>query len=146
MGLFLIAMAAGAADDPIVGTWKLNLLKSSPAAVATFKSVTAKIESRLNGVKVTEDLVNPQGVTIHSEFTAQYDGLDYPVTGDPYSYSVAIRRIDSNHANVAWKKNGRVVTVAESVISEDGKTWTETIVTRDAQGKDLRIVAVYDKQ
>jgi hypothetical protein len=144
--VLFFAIALRAADDPIIGTWKLNLVKSNPAALVTFRALTAKVEPRPNGLKVTQDLVNPQGMIIHSEFTAQYDGMDYPVTGDPYSDTVAIRRIDANHANAAWKKNGRVVAAAQNVISLDGKTWTETIATRDAQGRDTVIVAVFDKQ
>jgi hypothetical protein len=147
LAVFLIfAGALWAADDPIVGTWKLNLVKSNPAAAATFKSLTARVQPSLNGLKVIEDVVNPQGVAIHSEFTAQYDGLDYPIIGDPYSDTVAIQRTDANHATVAWKKNRKIVAVAQNIISPDGKTWTETIATTDAQGRTVTIVAVFDKQ
>lgn len=142
----MFPVALWAAQDPIVGTWKLNLLKSNAAAAATFKSLTARVQPSLNGLKVVEDLVNPQGMMVHSEFTAQYDGLDYPVIGDPYSDSVAIQRADANHATVAWKKNRRIVAIAQNVISPDGKTWTETIATSDAQGRNVTIVAVFDKQ
>jgi hypothetical protein len=144
--LLSFAMALRAADDPIVGTWKLNLAKSNTSAAATFKSGAAKIESQQNGLKATTDLVSIQGETIHTEFNAKYDGLDYPVSGDPYSNTISIQRIDANRVYTTWKKDGRVVTIAENVISTDGKTWTETIVTRDGQGRELRIVAVYDKQ
>jgi len=144
--LFLFTIALWAADDPIVGTWKLNLFKSNQAALATFRSLTAKVESRPDGLKVSEELVTPQGMAIHSEFTAKYDGMDYPVVGDPYFDTVSLTHSDPKHANATWKKAGRVVAVAQNVISPDGKTWTETIATRDAQGKDVTIVAVYDKQ
>jgi len=144
--LLSFAIALPAADDPIIGTWKLNLAKSNTSAAATFKSGAAKIESQQDGLKTTTDLVTIQGETIHTEFTAKYDGQDYPVTGDPYSNTISIQRIDANRVYTTWKKDGRVVTIAENVISADGKTWTETIVTRDAQGREVRIVAVYDKQ
>jgi hypothetical protein len=140
------SIALWAADDPIVGTWKLNLFKSNPAALATFRNLTAKVEPRPDGLKVTEDLVTPLGVAIHAEFTAKYDGMDYPVIGDPYFDTISLTHTDPKHANATWKKAGRVVAVAQNVISPDGKTWTETIATRDAQGKDITIVAVYDKQ
>src|SRR5690348_5941464 len=104
--LFLFTVALWAADDPIVGTWRLNLAKSNPAALATFRSITAKVESRTDGLKVTEDLVSPQGMPTHSEFTAKYDGLDYPVTGDPYFDTISLRRTDPHHASATWKKAG----------------------------------------
>jgi hypothetical protein len=144
--LLLFAVALWAADDPIVGTWKLNLFKSNQAALATFRSITAKVEPRPDGLKVSEDLVTAQGMAIHSEFTAKYDGMDYPVVGDPYFDTISLSRIDANHAQATWKKGGRVVAIAQNVISPDGKTWTETIATTDAQGRNVTIVAVYDKQ
>jgi len=144
--LLSFAIAVMAADDPFVGTWKLNLAKSNISAAATFKGGTAKIESQQNGLKATTDIVSVQGETIHTEFAAKYDGQDYPVTGDPYSNTISIQRTDANRVYTTWKKDGRVVAIAENVISTDGKTWTETIVTRDAQGLEVRIIAVYDKQ
>jgi hypothetical protein len=144
--LLFFAIAVWAADDPIVGTWKLNLAKSNDNAAATFRSGTAKIELREGGINIAVDLTGAQGERIHSEVTAKYDGRDYPVTGDPYSDTISINRIDPNHVNTTWKKAGRVVTTAQNVVSTDGKTWTETIVTKDAQGRDIMIVAVYDKQ
>src|SRR6516164_11370210 len=83
-------IALWAADDPIVGTWKLNLFKSNQAALATFRSLTAKVESRPDGLKVSEELVTPQGMAIHSEFTAKYDGQDYPIVGDPYFDTISL--------------------------------------------------------
>jgi hypothetical protein len=148
MGGLLILFAVGlwAAGDPIVGTWKLNLAKSNPAALATFRSITAKVEPRPDGLKVSEELVSAQGAATHSEFTAKYDGMDYPVVGDPYFDTISLSRTDPNHVNASWKKAGRVLALAQNVISPDGRTWTETIATRDAQGQDLTIVAVFDKQ
>lgn len=144
----LLFFAAGlqAAVDPIVGTWKLNLTKSNQTAAATFKTVIAKIEPRPNGLKITEDMVNAQGIMIHSVAAADYDGNDYPVTGDPYFDTIAIQRPDPSHVAVMWKKAGRVVAIATNVISTDGKTWTETIATKDPTGRDIMIIAVYDKQ
>jgi hypothetical protein len=144
--LFFLTVSLWAADDPFVGTWKLNLAKSNAEAAATFKSGVAKIEQRQGGLKTTADLVSADGMAIHTEFTAKYDGMDYPVTGDPYSDTIAIRQIDANHAYSLWKKGGTVVVTAQNVISTDGKTWTETILTRNAQGTPVTIIAVYDKQ
>ena len=144
--LLFFAVGLQAAGDPIVGTWKLNLAKSNQNAAATFKTVTAKIEARPNGLKITEDMVSAQGVPVHSEAAADYDGNDYPVTGDPYFDTIALKRVDANHVVAAWKKAGRIVALADNIISTDGKTWTETIATKDPQGRDVGIVAVYDKQ
>ncbi len=144
--LFFLAIGLRAADDPIVGTWKLNLAKSNIQAAATFRSGLAKIEPLPGGIKTTTDLVSPDGTRIHTEFSGKYDGIDYPVIGDPYSDTISMRRIDPNHVDTFWKKAGNVVATARNVISPDGRTWTETIATRDAQGRPVTIVAVFDKQ
>ena len=75
-----------------------------------------------------------------------YDGKDYPIIGDPFTDAIAIKRIDANHADTTFKKDGKIVGTAQNVISPDGKTWAEIISARDQRGRDVTIVAVYDKQ
>jgi len=53
--LLIFAVALLAADDPIVGTWKLNLAKSSPLAGLSFQSAITKVEARRGGIKSTAD-------------------------------------------------------------------------------------------
>ena len=76
-----LAAAAGAADDGMMGTWKLNEAKSKIAPGAP-KNRTVVYAAAGDQIKVTVDGTDGEGKTIHSEWTGKFDGKDYPVTGD----------------------------------------------------------------
>ena len=148
--LAMLAVSVGlwAQQDPAIGTWKLNLAKSkySPTGLAP-KSGTTKIEPfGKNGVKLTADGVDPQGKPTHVEWSADADGKDYPVKGNPDADAVSLKRIDANTVEVTNKKGGKVMTTARWVFSNNGKTRTNTTKGTNAQGQALNNVAVFDKQ
>jgi hypothetical protein len=97
-------------------------------------------------VKYTSDSVTAQGESRHSEYSANYDGKDYPVSGDPNRDGISLKRIDSHHYEWTSKKSGKVVGTGQGVISPDGKTLTLTVKTTNAQGQAENNVQVFDKQ
>ena len=70
------------AHDPLNGTWKLNVSKSKyiPAEL-TPKSGVTKFEVTQDTIKAVMDGVDNQGRAIHAEYTAKFDGKDYPWKG-----------------------------------------------------------------
>jgi hypothetical protein len=50
-----LAVIAVAADNPFVGTWKMNPAKSNGT---NYKSYSIKVDSRDNGFGVAQDIVN----------------------------------------------------------------------------------------
>jgi len=130
-----------------VGTWKLNLTKSkSGTGTSPLQSFMTKIEAQENGIKFVEDGVDSNGKSLHVEFDAKYDGKDYPFRGDPDVDTVALTRVDANTFDLLMKKAGKGIVSSREVVSEDGKTWTETEKVKDARGGDIVNVWVYDKQ
>ena len=81
--LFGFGVPIQAADNNMVGTWKLNLAKSTYSPGPAPKSQTAKIEAVTGGIHEVADRVGADGKSVHYEFTAMFDGKDYPVSGDP---------------------------------------------------------------
>jgi hypothetical protein len=73
-------------NDPMVGTWKLNLSKSTYSPVPAPKSAINKFEPWEDGMKATIDVVDGQGNKIHSETTVKFDGKDYPLKGSPIAH------------------------------------------------------------
>lgn len=134
------------ADDPMIGTWKVNLAKSTYTPGPPPKSATNKFEPWEDGVRATIDLVDAQGNKIHAEVAAKFDGKDYPIKGSPIADAVSLKRIDERHTDVAWKKDGKVGMTGQSVISADGKTTTVTQTGKDAQGRTVKNVIIYEKQ
>jgi hypothetical protein len=149
MTLLLVALAlnvAAAAADQHSGTWKMNPAKSKYSPGPAPKSTTVKIESDADNIKLSADGIDAAGNPTHVEYTAKYDGKDYPITGSPNADTVALERPDASTIRSTLKKGDQVVMTVTSVISKDGKTRTSTFKGKDAQGQDVNNVVVYDKQ
>jgi len=136
--------AVAQSKDPLVGTWKLNVAKSTGL---TYKSGTSRIEPAGAGVKFTVDLVGADGTVNKWAFSANYDGKDNPVSGkSPYGDTVALERVDANTTRIISKLAGKVVTTQTIVVSADGKTRTTTTKGTDAKGQKIDSVSFYEKQ
>jgi hypothetical protein len=136
-------MAQAQAGNPLVGTWKLNVAKSSGG----FKSGTTRIDAVGEGVKFTVDMVAADGKAFHWTFTANFDGKDSPVTGNsPYGDTTALTRVDANTIRSVSKKGGKPTVTQTIVVSADGKTRTTTTKGTNAMGQPVDTVAVYEKQ
>ena len=133
------------ADDPQMGTWKLNETKSQFAPGAT-KNHTVVSEAAGGNVKITVDGTDKEGKSTHNEWTGKFDGKDYPVTGDPTSDMRSYSKVDDRTLKMTVKKDGKVTITGRIVVSANGKTRTVTTMGIDPQGKKFRSVAVYDKQ
>ncbi|HEY2120705.1 MAG TPA: hypothetical protein VGH37_16060 [Candidatus Acidoferrum sp.] len=133
-----------AQTDLFVGTWKLNVAKSTPAR----KSETRIVESSPTGLKVSVDRTNADGSNQQYSYTTNLDGKSYPITGSaPYGAdSIAVTLGASNTLTYKLTKGGKVVGTGKSVVSADGKTLTLTSQGTDASGKTVSSVSVYDKQ
>jgi len=145
LALCFVAVAVSFADNPNLGTWKLNESKSKipPGFV---KNTTVVYEAAGDSVKVTTDGTDKNGNPSHTEWTGKIDGKDYPLTGDPTADSRSYKKIDSHTMALANKKDGKVVASGRIVISADGKSRTLHLVGTDAAGKKVTSSAVYDKQ
>jgi hypothetical protein len=149
MTVLLAALALNvfaAAADRHSGTWKMDPAKSKYSPGPAAKSNTVKIDSDADGIKLSSDGIDATGNPTHVEYTAKYDGKDYPITGVPNVNTVALERPDSNTIRSTLKKDGQVVMTVISVVSKDGKTRTSTFTGKNPQGQDVNNIVVYNKQ
>ena len=142
----LVLNVSAAPADEHSGTWKMNPAKSNYSPGPAPKSITVKIVSDADNMKLTSDGIDAVGKPTHVEFTAKYDGKDYPITGIPNVDTVALERLDASTVRSTTKKGDQVVMTVTSVISKDGKTRTATFKGKNAEGVDVNNVVVYDKQ
>jgi hypothetical protein len=145
VGCVLAGVVAIAADDPQLGTWKLNEAKSKIGA-GTAKNSTVVYVAAGDSVKVTVDGVDGSGKPAHNEWTGKFDGKDYPVTGEPTADTRSYKKLDAHTLSFAQKKDGKMTVSGKIVVSGDGKTRTVTTTTTTADGKKVSSTAVYDKQ
>ena len=143
----VLVFGAVAFADNNVGTWKLNVAKSSFSPGPGPKSQTLKIEAwGDDGLKYTADGVGPDGKPSHAEFQAKFDGKDVPFKGNPDADTLAYKRIDANTLQATTKLKGKTTITAKVVVSKDGKTRTVTQTGTDAQGRTVKSVFVYERQ
>ena len=142
----LVLNVSAAPADEHSGTWKMNPAKSNYSPGPAPKSITVKIASDADNMKLTSDGIDAAGKPTHVEYTAKFDGKDYPITGIPNADTVALERLDASTIRSTTKKGDQVVMTVTSVISKDGKTRTATFKGKSAEGLDVNNVVVYDKQ
>jgi hypothetical protein len=132
--------------DPLDGTWTLNVAKSKFNSGPTIKSQTRKYEVSGETVKQTLDGVDASGKPTHMTFSAQYDGKDYPVSGNPDADTIAVKRTDKYSAKSTLKKDGKPVQTTVRHVSKDGKTLTMKTTGTNSKGEKVDNVLVFDKQ
>ena len=148
--MLLVGIAAtwsvGAADDPSSGTRKLNIQKSKfdPGPAPKSSTVTVKIE---NGTETyAGETTDAAGKTTKMSFTAKLDGTDSPVTGNPMGDTISIKHPSPNKLVATIKKGGKETVTVHVVVAADGKSRTATYSGKNADGKVVHDVMVYNKQ
>jgi hypothetical protein len=140
-----VASFARAADDPHMGTWKLNEAKSKFGPGAS-KNTTVVYEADGDKVKVTVDGVDAEGKATHNTWTGKFDGKDYAVKGDPTFDTRSYKKVNDHTLSMTLKKGGKATGSGTVKVSADGKSRTVTTSYTDAKGKKAKSTAVYDKQ
>jgi len=146
----VLAIAGTALAQPgssNLGTWKLNLAKSTFAPGTAPKSSTFTNVVAGAGIKSTTDSVRADGTAVHSEYTVVYDGKENPIAGNSLNGDTAAgTRVDANTVTFVYKKNGKVTVTSTNVVSADRKTYTITSKGTNTLGQTVNTVAFYEKQ
>jgi hypothetical protein len=141
LALAVIALA----QNPNIGTWKMNPAKSK-FSQPQWKSYTMTTEAQENGVKVVQDIVDADGKPIHVTYAAKYDGKDYPVTGRPDADTMSFTKPNANTTDYIFKKSGKEAFRGQSVVAEDGKTLESIGRGKDEKGKAFTYSIFMEKQ
>ena len=146
--LCLLAVTVSFAQDPNMGTWKLNEAKSTiPAGVG--KNTTVVYSAAGADIKVTTDGVDAKDQPAHSEWTGKFDGKPYPVTGNPDSDYRAVKTKGARTLLLANMKGDKTVSNGKVELAKDGKSRTLEITYFVPDGKKTKKTHakyVYDKQ
>ena len=145
IALCVVGLGVGFAQSPQMGTWKKKKKKSKiPAGFMKNTSVVYAAEG--DKVKVTTEGTDAKGSPLHTEWTGNFDGKDYPLTGDPTADSRSYKKVSDHELTLANKKDGKATTTGKIVVSADGKSRTLSVQGTDASGKKVSSKAVYDKE
>lgn len=128
----LACMAAGAAwaaDDPMVGSWKLNSQKSS---IFDEMKVTSQ-----GGNQYAFDFGGGQPEAIIA------DGADHPAA---YGTTFAVTPASATEWKVVRKKDGRVLITAIWTLSDNGSTLHDDYTEIGDQGKTTHLLYTYGRK
>ena len=143
--LCLLALTVGFAQDPNIGTWKLNEAKSTiPAGVG--KNTIVVYSAAGSDIKVTTDGVDAKGQPAHTEWTGKFDAKPYPVTGGPDVDFRAVKPNGERTLLIANMKGNKTVSNGKVELAKDGKSRTLDMTNFAADGKKIHAKCVYDKQ
>jgi hypothetical protein len=149
--LFLLAAMAtvAMAADPWIGTWKLNPAKSTaPGGRLPHPASTNVIDIQGETMHMIVDQTNAAGELEHVEYTALLDGKEYPVTVSPPSpqqYTISLKRIDLRTREFI-ENIGKFIIKGQDILSEDGKSFSRIVNSKDPDGHDISIIQVFEKQ
>ena len=136
------AALAQAKANPRIGTWKLNLAKSTyQQGTAPGSETRTYLATDDGGLQLTTDGRLPDGTKQPSGYRAKFDGKDYPYSGAAGD-TIAITG-DGWASDSTIKMHGKVTQTTHTVLSKDGKTMTQT--TKTASGRPIS-TRIYEKQ
>ena len=138
-------------SDPFVGVWQLSAEKSKYESGGAPKGFTRTYEDRGDGtIFMTTDVVTAQGTT-RSYLVYKRDGKPYPeaALGVESIRLVMVKAIDRYTEAMAFTVSGKpadsIATITVSV-STDGRTMTQVISGKTAQGRAFTNTLIFDKQ
>lgn len=143
----LFAVSLYAADNPNMGTWKLNEAKSKiPAGGVMNTTVTYSADG--DNIKVTTDGMNGDKQPVQTEWVGKFDGKDYPVTGSgaPSGTTRSYKVINDHKMELTNKVSGKETAHGTIEVARDGKSRTVELEQMGSDGKKTKSKGVYDKE
>ena len=136
-------MVAQSVSDSALGSWTLNHAKSTFSGAVPYRRVT-RFEVVGDAIKETTYTMSTNKPSVLVEYTARFDGKDYPISNSVLS-TVSLKRVDDQTVERTGKIQGQVVETETRTVSDNGKVLTVTTKgTRD--GTEYSSVQVYDRQ
>lgn len=131
------------ADDPLLGTWRLNVSRSKYKPGPPPKSQTRIYEKHPFGIRATVRTVNADGRSTTVQSVYDYDKQEHPVTGSEEVDAIVVTRINNYTHAATLSHAGHEIGTFQRVISKDGKQMT---VTLKRQNPEADNVEIYEKE
>jgi hypothetical protein len=142
IGLTLPAFGQGV--DPLIGSWKLNLEKSTYVGSSPPKSQTLTFTGEGQNFIDTVEGVTARGQAFKVVFQDILDGVPHPATGSPDYDSIAFTRFDNTIDEIRFRQ-GKAVQIAQLLIVP-GETLTIITGGMTANDQPFYHVGVYDRR
>ena len=144
LALSVAAAAVCFANNPTLGTWKLNESKSTFGDGAG-KTTLVVWEKAGDQDKCTVEGTDADGNKTHSVWTGKLDGKFYAITGDPQADQRSFKMNGENTIDMVTQKDGKTVGDGTIVVAADRKSRTVTSTMTNAKGVKVTSTLTYDK-
>ena len=105
------------------------------------------IEPAGSGIQVTVDEMDAQGKPNSRAYTASFDGKEVRNPIAPDRDTISWKQMDDRTWETTSRDGGgKVTATSKRVLSPDGRVFTLTTTSWDAQSRPVVAVMVYDKQ
>jgi hypothetical protein len=149
--------------NPIIGTWKQNMDKSTYSPLPPAKGIYAvrQYASGDDGSIVAITMtVDSQGLpALTAVAAANYDGKEYVQhtvatlatslgshIGPRLERTISYKPLDPYTVQIVQKQDDQIVSISTRTISRDGKTMTEEQNLTNSEGQRVHNVLVFEKQ
>lgn len=138
--------------EPIIGTWTINIAKSTYATRKPPKNQIRTFDYTRDGlILVTLNTENAEGIRSSNHWYMGFDGKEYPEFSrdrgaEPILW-IVIKHVDPYTKELIGRRIEGVMTVVDLFtfkVSQDGETLSVTY--KDRNGKPTGDVIVFDKQ
>jgi hypothetical protein len=130
----------------VVGTWQLNVSKSTFTAGSAPKSQTRTYTQSGSSITLVMKTVGADGKESTLNTTYQLNGKNYPVTGSPDYDSLSAKQVNPHTASFTLKRAGKAVGRTSRTVSHDGKQMTSKSSATSAKGEQSESIMVFDRQ
>jgi len=141
--------SAQSRDDPSLGSWKLNVAKSTFTPGPPIKGDTRSYEVNDEGwLIVTTETIQPDGKRTGVRFAAKFDGKPYPQIGRfaPTVTLITYEPVDKRTLKYTQRdSSGKVVSTNTRIVSADGKTMTIEQKSTDDKGRPVVNVELFER-
>lgn len=154
---FLLAMAGACAlvvgsarhvdaqaQDPLVGTWAMNVAKSTSSGPLARKR-EVQVTQKGADITVAVDEIAADGTPLKWSFTTKGDGKPVSVTGWS-AVDTATSTINGRTGKTIYGKAGKTVMESNTTVSADGKSLVITGSRPGADGKPMTFSTHYDRK
>jgi len=133
-------------EDPMTGTWNLNLSKSKFNPGPPLKGAKVMTEVHGSSFKCVIHSVDSEGRARSGDWIAKLDGKDYPAQMPPFADSIVLKRIDPDTIEAVYKRAGKPILSERLIFSKDHKTLTMTQKEITQTGQGFNNSLVYDRE
>ena len=145
-GVASLPLVAWAQSDPHIGKWRLSAAKSVYSPGPPPRDQLRTYTQQGGSLKAVIETVQPLGLTTTAQYTAAFDGKDYPLSGNADADTIALTRLDHWTFEATLKKSGKVMSTVRNAVAKDGKTMTVASKGVNAKGQAVSSTAVFTRQ